>query len=378
MTKEITAQQENSETQRWQMFYAAHVGTHIKIYSELPDHNLTYLNELCFAMQTDGSKVWHQLYGYPVVGVSIFYGFLGNPDIFGKNIAISPNITFRTRILKKWVFQPAFGMGFSYFNLPNDPVTNPDNLLVGSDITNSSYASLYWIRNIHANWTAKLGISYFHYSNGHYQLPNIGLNLPSASIAFVYHPTTEQIAFLPARETGRDKKLKFNIQFGFGAQEFGTSTGPISKKRYPVYVTSLYISKMYGKISNVHFGISGIHYVKFYEYYLDNDQFVGEEFKKSSVVTLFLAHEFLAGHIGFVTQGGINVFAPQHGLSYQLSDRWMTLSSFLDSYISTKIGFNFYTLNTDKKLSNNLSLGLFLKANFGQADFVESTIGYRF
>jgi len=102
------------------------------------------------------------------------------------------------------------------------------------------------------------------------------------------------------------------------------------------------------------------------------------EFEKSSVLTLFLAHEFLARHFGFVSQGGINFYSPQHNLSFLLSDRWMTLNSFLKSYVSTKIGAKYYFYDTQQRISKNLSLGLYLKANFGQADFVETSINYTF
>ena len=361
------------------MYYAGHTGMHLEIYRDFPEHGMAYLNEISFGIQTDGSKLWHQHYGYPVVGASVFYGLLGNSDVFGQNIGITPQITFRTRIKKNWLFQPTLGMGFSYFNKPNDPVTNPENYMIGSKITNMSYASFYWLWNKETNWAAKFGFSYIHCSNGHYQLPNIGMNLPSLSIAIMYSPAMNFTNYTTSAETSLDKKVKFNVQFGLGVQEFGKATAPIDGKKYPVYITTFYLSKRYGKISNVHCGISAIHYLKYYDYFLENNEYKDEEFGKSSVVTMFLAHEFLAGHIGFLAQGGINVYSPLYKESFHLKDNiWMNNNSFLESFISTKIGFNFYLFNTEKHLSNNVSFGLFMKANFGQADFVESNIGYRF
>ena len=183
---------------------------------------------------------------------------------------------------------------------------------------------------------------------------------------------------LKTRIDNSDKNIKFNFHLGLGVQESGSATGPIGKGKYPVYIMSVYLSKRYGKVSNVHMGLDATFYQRFYDYFIENNLNKSMEFEKSSVLTFILAHEFLAGRIGFVTQGGINFFSPQHNLSFWLSDRWVTLDSFLKSYVSTKIGVQYYFYDTHKKNSKNLSIGLFLKANFSQADFIETSINYTF
>ena len=361
----------------WIVEYSGHSGRQLKTYSTLPETRYTLINELRLAIQTNGSKVWHEQYGYPQVGVSILVGLLGNPDILGQNITIAPNITFNTGKLKNWCFQPTFGMGFSYFSKPNDPIKNPENLMIGSRITNISYVNFYMRRKLTPQLYLKTGINYFHFSNGHYQLPNIGMNIPSVTVGLIYH-SYSQYPSLETRTYDPDKKIKLNFHIGMGVQEFGTATGPIGEKKYPVYIISVYLSKRYGKVSNLHLGLNATYYQRFYDYFTENNLFESIEFEKSSVLSLFLAYEFLAGHFGFVSQGGINFYSPQHNLNFLLSDRWMTLNSFLKSYVSTKIGAKYYFYDTQQRISKNLSLGLYLKANFGQADFVETSINYTF
>jgi len=361
----------------WIVEYSGHSGRQLKTYSTLPETRYTLINELRLAIQTNGSKGWHEQYGYPQVGVSILVGLLGNPDILGQNITIAPNITFNTGKIKNWCFQPTFGMGFSYFSKPNDPIKNPENLMIGSRITNISYINFYMRRKLTPQLYLKTGINYFHFSNGHYQLPNIGMNIPSVTVGLIYH-SYSQYPSLETRTYDPDKKIKLNFHIGMGVQEFGTATGPIGEKKYPVYIISVYLSKRYGKVSNIHLGLNATYYQRFYDYFTENNLFESMEFEKSSVLSLFLAHEFLAGHFGFVSQGGINFYSPQHNLYFWLSDRWMTLNSFLKSYVSTKIGAQYYFYDTQQRTSKNLSLGLYLKANFGQADFVETSINYTF
>ena len=364
--------------------YSGHSGRQLKTYTTLPENRFTLMNELRFAIQTDGSKIWHEQYGYPQVGVSILVGLLGNPDVFGQNISIVPNITFNTKKINNWCFQSTFGMGFSYFFKPNDPITNPNNLMTGSHITNISYANLFLRRKLTSRLYLKTGISYFHFSNGHYQLPNIGMNIPSVTLGLIYHSYSQYPSINGIKpqdkpwDQNSDRSIKLNFRLGIGVQEFGTATGPIGEEKYPVYIISVYLSKRYGKVSNVHMGLNATFYQRFYDYFKENNLYEFMEFEKSSVLTFILAHEFLAGHIGFVSQGGINFYSPQHNLYFRLSDRWITLDSFLKSYVSTKIGVQYYFYDTQKRISKNLSLGLYLKANFGQADFIETSINYTF
>lgn len=305
-------------------------------------------------------------------------GSLGNPDIFGSAIALVPNLTININRNNPWSLQATLGVGFSYFTMPYDPVTNKENLLVGSHITNLTYATILIRRRLDKQLFMKTGISYFHGSNGHYQLPNVGINIPSVSMGLIYHTYDRSPYYHIPNNVNLDKNLKFNLRLGIGVQEFGAATGPVGQKKYPVYITSLYLSKRYGKLGCVHLGLNTTYYQRFYEYYIDNSRFEGYEIEKSMVLTGFLAHEFYAGHFGFIGQGGINFYAPQHGLSFKLGDRWITLDSFLESYVSTKLGVQYYVFSTDNRISKNLSIGLFLKANFGQADFVETNIGYCF
>jgi hypothetical protein len=44
---------------------------------------------------------------------------------------------------------------------------------------------------------------------------------------------------------------------------------------------------------------------------------------------------------------------------------------------SNKLGVNYYLFNT-KRGGGNLRLGLYIKANMGQADFVEWQVGWLF
>ena len=94
----------------------------------------------------------------------------------------------------------------------------------------------------------------------------------------------------------------------------------------------------------------------------------------ASTFVLYFGHEFMAGHIGIDTRIGAYLFNPfRKRYTRQILDQKYDGRLFN----SNKLGVNYYLFNT-KRGGGNLRLGLYIKANMGQADFVEWQVGWLF
>ena len=106
--------------------------------------------------------------------------------------------------------------------------------------------------------------------------------------------------------------------------------------------------------------------------------FLGKQRQYASNVALFLGHEFILRHFSLVTQLGGNIYNPFRVKLSKLNKVGKDIKTLLTLHVNTKLGFQYYIFDPEKTTKNNIFLGFFIKANFGQADFVETAIGYTF
>jgi len=60
-----------------------------------------------------------------------------------------------------------------------------------------------------------------------------------------------------------------------------------------------------------------------------------------------------------------------------LYHRW-NYRRIVETYTSSRLGLQYYFFDTEMRKGPNVFIGLFVDANFGEADFVETSIGFRF
>ena len=356
-----------------------HTGKIVKNYSEIPDRKQAYLFELMLGEQTNGNKSWQQIYGLPQTGLSFIYGQLGNKGELGNVFGIVPNLTFNTVRQKIWNVKVTLGIGLAYFNKPFNKETNPENKLIGSAITNMSFASAYFQFNLSPSFSTMAGITSLHCSNGHYQVPNVGLNMQTLNLGLKYYLNGKITNYEPKETEVPKGIIKKNIRIGVGIHEFAKTTGPVGGPKYPIYITSFYLSKRYGKVSNVHAGIELKHYASYYNYIADSSLYENKERLNATVFTFFMAHELMVGRLSLVTQGGLDLFNPFYARYYKETVGTKNgLFRFLETVTSTRLGLQYYVFDTKFNNARNLFFGIYIKANFGQADFLCMDIGFTF
>jgi len=361
----------------WSFDGSIHYGYVVENYSTIPKSKNPILLELSPSIQTNGSKEWHHIFGFPKFGGTLLIGNLGNKEQLGYVIGAFPNFTFNSTNKKWYVPRISLGLGLAYFSKTFSK-TDSINYYIGSHITAMAHAAIYVQPRLNDHFELKAGIAVTHCSNGHYQVPNLGINLPSIFLGLAYHPRT-----FPSKFERKDiqvplSKIRFNIRTGIGIHELARTFGPAGTPKYAIYVTDLFVSKRFGKVSNVQAGLEIKHYNSFYNYIVKNEFFTGKQKLKATVFTAFLAHELMIGKFSLLTQGGINVynrFYDQYILMYK-SERG--LKSELKKYISTRLGIQYYLFDPKYCTRSNIFIGAYIKANFGQADFTCAQVGFVF
>ena len=78
--------------------------------------------------------------------------------------------------------------GVAYYNMPFDEKNNPENILIGSHVTPLASARFSLEYFINPFFSVLANAAILHSSNGHYQLPNLGVNLPVVGLSIKYNP----------------------------------------------------------------------------------------------------------------------------------------------------------------------------------------------
>lgn len=354
-----------------------HSGYIVRNSGEVPNNTMPFLLAVNPSFQTKGSDSWHQFYGFPRVGFRVTFGDLGNSRELGKVIGLTPNMTLKTRATKWYIPTFNLGLGVAWFNKPYDTETNPANFYIGSHITAMAEAGIQVEPKMGEKTSLVAGIHVIHCSNSHYQVPNLGMNLISLRAGILFNagnnlPPVRKEVDLPK------SRIRLNFRTGIGIHELARTFGPAGTPKYKIYVNDIYLSKRYGKISNVQAGLEVNYYKSYYNYIVTNNLFESDRHLKATVFTAFLGHELMIKRISLLTQGGINLYNKFYNsyISMYKSEGGMSLA--LKKIFSTRLGLQYYFFDPQYNTRSNVFVGAYIKANFGQADFACMQLGVVF
>jgi hypothetical protein len=357
---------------------SVHIGQIVKNSPQAPTSNPSVIYEFNLSTQTSGKNEWNALLGFPKAGCSFFLGNLGNKKDLGNFAGLLPNMTFNTINPKWYIPRINLGLGIAYFNNPYNQQKNTSNFYIGSAITAFGYASVYVQPRINNLFSLKTGISVMHCSNGHVQIPNLGINLPTIFIGFIYTPLPIPSIFNKRNITIPQSRIHFAIRAGIGVHELAKTTEPIGTPKFAVYTTDFYLSKRFGTINNLQLGLELRHYNSYYNYIKNNNFYSNNRKLKSTVAGIFVAHELIIHKISLLSMAGINIYNPFYAEYMKQYKSQRGLNAELKKYIFTSLGLQYYLRDPHYCSRSNIFIGAYVKANFGQADFVCSQIGFIF
>ena len=351
--------------------------------------------------QKNTPKQWaHRLKGLHT-GMGLGITDFGQLDSLGVAISVLPYVEFNAFKSKR--FKLLTGLGASYFTKKYDPITNPNNRAVSTDIT---WAFRFLIKyKLFATKTIdwNLGIGLSHHSNGHTKLDNRGYNAILASISGAINNPFNKSSLLenkppiPPYQKSRYNYLELRAGHGWNvlAEAFNTTKA--------VYT----VAGEYGYVFNNVFKLGvGAHY-RFYQHYYDyinnNESLVQDArefeylkqnpFKNATSLSLYVNTEILIDHFGLDFSVGYNLFKEAYQIDWRINEGWVNtpreipqgwvLGDFNSKYnlkkaINTRLGIKYYLISTHKKPTHNLYTAVHLNSNLGQADFTEITVGYTY
>jgi hypothetical protein len=337
--------------------------------------NLSLGTEFRAGKKLTGSKSWHRCYHFAEAGLALTYASVGNAEVLGNYVSAIPELTIPWKHSQKWQSSFSLGLGAAWFNKPFHRISNRSNIVIGSAFTFCANAAVNIEYAIHKNFSLCVRPQIYHASNAHSNLPNVGMNLPALTAAIKYRLKTASES-IPDTSTHYDDQIKFSVRMGLGYNQFGPTTGP-GGPHYPIYLLSMMLTKKISLVNKLQTGFEGWYNTGVYEFILSQEFYEEKQKQKSLSLIWFAGHEWLMGHVSLVTQGGIYLYHPFYRDRLKRFESY-TLKEKLKTIFPARIGLQYYLHDETSRVSNNFFIGIYIKTNLGQADFLDSGIGYRF
>jgi hypothetical protein len=169
-----------------------HYGSHLPNNGNLQDvlKNKYSAIDLKVGLQSTGNKLWQQFYGYPAYGVGFYSADLGSSDTLGEPSSIYLFINAPIKRWKKFSIHYGAEVGIAYDFNNFDPVSNPANDVIGSQVNVHLNVGVWGQYMISERLDATLGLDFTHNSNGSTRTPNLGLNMygPVVGLRYNFNP----------------------------------------------------------------------------------------------------------------------------------------------------------------------------------------------
>ena len=355
--------------------YNIYSGFIIKNYPNVPKELMANFISVNFSFQTSGRRNWQGFYKFPKIGIETVFGFFNNSQL-GYAVGVVPNMEFRNK--KKYFLK--IGFGAAYFSNPFNLISNNKNFYIGYPFDNMTILSFGHISKLGKKCALLYGISSIHSSDGHTSLPNAGMNCVLFNIGLISGRDHKPNVLTPVKDTIKSKFI-LSVRASLGMHEFGETTKAIGGPSYPSYHSALYISRPYKKIHVVEAGIIWSYYTSFHDYIINQEMYKDKINLRSCTGVIFIGHEFVFGKFGFSTQAGFYFYNPFFIQQKKLDGSWKEVSQKMEAFNTNRVGFMYYPFkkkSTLNRLKNQFMLGMYIKANLGQADLLEFCVGYRF
>lgn len=304
--------------------------------------------EARFYIQGNGTKSWHVNYRKPQVGISVRGIDLSNPKILGYGFGVASFFSVPV-ILKKrvsWCLEMAAGLG--YLTRKFDYQSNYKNIAIGSNINAFAFLGTKLSYQISTNLYATSSLSFNHFSNAAYSLPNLGLNYPMASLGagWLLNPRKKSEPY-----SGPIDKVKsyWSASVAFGIKELPKPRN----KKFTVFSTSFERITGLNKKSSLLLGMD-----MFYNSGLKAQQEFNSE-KISAIENLQIGI-----HVGY--QIHIDKFS-----ALIATGAYAKSSYKQDGYVYHRVGMRYF-------FNEHLGAQLTLKTHLFKADFFELGTAFRF
>ena len=351
-----------------------HTGRMLDIFPNFPSH--TRHNMLSLSWSTRHYSYWYKAWHEPETGITLTYHDLGNPSVLGYGIGLQYQMLLKRRFRPRWRYFGRARLGGIYNTKHYDYIDNPANIVTGSRF--SFLVSLGGGLEFKPSTRSRIILegSMWHSSNGHTNLPNVGMNTPMLSLAYRYYLKEEVYMNVPKPVDSCQVRPWYPVMnIAIGTNENGSTTRPTNGEKYQKYLVGFGFQKRYKPAFRLSLTLEA-YYDEAYRFFVESEELSPDRnaFLQSSAVMILLGHEFIYNHFSIIFQGGINVYNPT--LDYLIrNDRDPSTISLVKRYVPGRFAVRYYLKNLWQFMGSPFAQ-LGVKSNLGQADYLEFGLGF--
>lgn len=305
--------------------------------------------EINLATLSNGRKQWQQVYHYPEIGITFFHADLGNPSQLGYANAVYPYINFPLGDKNSFHLNVKAGVGMAYINKKFDRLNNYKNNVIGTHYNCIINLRLNSCIPISERSCIDMGIGLTHFSNGSYQMPNLGINIPSLNLGYAYRIGKKEEKHIRDSIPPVKKLLEYFIVVAQGLAEIEPPGG----SKYTAYTLSGNVRKTLNYKSRIGIGMDIFYNNANAEYMFRQNIPVSKLQNTQCGIKLF--YELTISKLSLPVEMGIYAF------SKYLSD-----------------GFFYHRIGIRYQVSEHLIANFTLKTYWAKADHLEWGLGYKF
>lgn len=387
-----------SLAQKKQIFAEYSIGETNSSNSFFPDLKPSQTFGVGFGIQHSDTLNWVKHLRNPYTGIILQVANHGNVEKIGHSISILPYME-KPILLKNEKLKLLTALGAAYHTKKYNEGTNWENKAISTDVTWAFRLGLYYDLFTKNEFSTRINLNYLHYSNGHVEWPNNGINTFALGLNVNYTGLKKPIS-TNSTSTSISKKITDTKKHRFVSFQTGIGEHALYrfyKFRRNVYSFDMMYGKIYNKTHKVGLGLYFRNYTNNSEYIKQGNNLVSDEYPKlqknpflnSSSAGIALNYEFLMQHFSVETELGLTLFRPFFETEYRLNATLINkqtqlyefgkaegMSYTLKRFVSGKLGLKYYLFNTYKTPKNNFYVGGHIVSVLGQADYSELTLGY--
>jgi len=334
---------------------------------------------LQYGIETDGRKLWQQLYGYPTWGFGFYSVNFFSPNELGTPSAIYSYINAPLiKRFKRWSVNYEIGFGLTYNWKKFDLETNAFQYAIGSSNTVFIDAGLNVDVMLGKRFNLTAGFTFTHFSNGATRVPNLGINLvaPRVGLKYMFKDRPE---FIVVDVPKYADDWEYVVLFAASSKQMGfevTSNNDTTyvAETYGIFTLSTGVNR---QISHkVKFG-AGIDmgYDGAYNSYISYENNVTTEKLNAGdnkfAFGAYATFELVVNRLSVIIQPGWYIYREE----WKIPDTAPTEGI---AYPRRKPGNSYQRIGLKYHIFENVFAGINVRAyDFSIADYIEWNIGYR-
>jgi hypothetical protein len=313
---------------------------------------------------TTGKYDWHHAHRFPSFGAAVIWLSPGQ-GAHRNIVGFFPHLTLSLFRYSSWEAFFRVGTGVAYAQNPHSSFDNPDENALGSYINNITQFRFGVQGTIKNKWILGGGFHLTHFSNGGYEQPNFGMNIPGFYASLGYKPA--KASFLPKSQIISKKNVSRRWGAAFQSSAARIEYVSIDGPKYLLWAASGAATLMVHRFNRAYAGVE-VEHNNGVEAWLFNNTLLGnsraEAHRGARRLGVFVADEFLFGPLGIYLQASYHVGrAP--------------LNTFVIANNYNKLAARYY-FTIHQKSGLKTHLGVSLKAYKAVAESISLTTGLLF